>query len=184
MFSKKKSQLSNNNNIVKLSDFSVSRSIPSIIVSDLAIKGDLISKGAVEIGGEVKGNIRCSFVTVRKGSNIIGDIYADNLVINGKVNGVIRAKNVSVTSSADVEGLLYYNYLNVESGADIKGRLIKEKSEENITDANEVNEFIPQINGILAYNELPEENLDLSLDKTLEKVRKNNAKSKKAKANK
>ncbi|MBL6621412.1 MAG: polymer-forming cytoskeletal protein [Rickettsiales bacterium] len=171
MFSKKKSSSINNANIVKLSDFASSRSIPSIIVSDMNIKGDLISNGSIEIGGKVEGNIKCSFVTIRKGADIKGDIYADNLIINGKVNGVMRAKNVSITSFGDIEGSLHYNFLNVESGADIKGRLVKEKLQDDVIDSDD-NEFIPEINGMLAYKESSSDvNDDLSLDKTLAKVR-------------
>lgn len=176
MFSKKKPSSNGNSNIVKFSDFSNARSIPSIIVSDLNIKGDLISKGSIEIGGNVEGNIKCSFVTIRKGANIKGDIYAENLIINGKVNGFMRAKNVSVTSFGDVEGSLHYNYLNVESGADIKGKLVKEKLQDDVIDSDD-NEFIPEINGMLAYKDSDSENSDLSLDKTLAKIRKTKSKS-------
>jgi len=154
MFSRKNKI--NKNNVVEVADFLNRKSIPSIIVSDLNIQGDLISEGAIEIGGIVNGNVKCNYVTIRKGAEINGDVQADNLVVNGNVNGTMTAKHLSVTSTGKVRGTLEYGFLNVEAGADIEGKLKKKQYQEleDLSTQEEGNkdEFIPKIENILNNN--------------------------------
>ena len=117
MFSKKSKVVKNN--VTEITDL-VRKSIPSIIVSDLNIKGDLTSEGAIEIGGSVNGNIRCNYVTIRKGAKINGNIEAGTLIIHGYVEGKAKARNISVASAGHVKGKIEYGYLNIESGATIE----------------------------------------------------------------
>ncbi len=129
MFSKKgKNAAQNNVEVLEINR----KAIPSIIVSDLNIEGDLISEGAIEIGGKVNGNIKCAQVTIRKSAFINGDIEAENLIIHGNVKGKILARNVSVTSHAQIRGAVEYGFLNVESGADIDCKF-KRKIFEDVT---------------------------------------------------
>ena len=149
MFSKKEkvSQL----NVVEMNNFS-KKSIPSIIVSDLNIQGDLVSEGAIEIGGKVNGNILCDHVTIRKGADIKGNIKSKFLVINGTVNGDIISENVLITDSGKITGSIEYGYLSVESGADINCTCTRKIStdiiDNNLDEAKE-SEVIPRIENIL-----------------------------------
>ena len=79
-------------------------SAPSIIVSDLNISGDLVSQGSIEIGGKVKGNVKCNNVVIRKESKVDGDIFADKLVIKGVVKGVVNVDDVIIDESGIFEG--------------------------------------------------------------------------------
>ena len=123
MFSKKNQN--NNKQQKKLSVLKsgqrISDNAPSIIVSDLNILGDLISEGAIEIGGCVRGNIKCKNVTIRKGASIEGDIYSDFLVVHGKTRGVVKAKNLHVSANGVVCGKMEYYNLTVDAGAEIDG---------------------------------------------------------------
>ena len=156
MFSKKNKVLSPK--VVEQSSFS-RKNVPSIIVSDLNIQGDLVSEGAIEIGGKVNGNVMCDHVTIRKGSEINGNIKAENLTIHGFVNGEINTDYLFITNSGHITGKIEYSYLNVESGANIDGYL-KRKEPENIKIESEEAEieFIPQIETIIAANK-EEENI-------------------------
>ena len=99
----------------------ISDKAPSIIVSDLNILGDLISEGAIEIGGCVRGNIKCKNVVIRKGASIEGDIYSDFLVVHGKTKGVVKAKNLHISANGFVCGKIEYYNLTVDAGAEIDG---------------------------------------------------------------
>ncbi|MFZ8864335.1 MAG: bactofilin family protein [Rickettsiales bacterium] len=190
MFSKKNKITKNN--IVEVADFLNKKSIPSIIVSDLNIQGDLISEGAIEIGGIVNGNVKCNFVTIRKGAKINGNVVADNLVINGAVEGIMQAKHLSVTSSAVVKGTLEYGFLSVESGADIKGKLVRKqyKDLESVKEIEQEAEFVAKIDDIFSNkkqknNALTHDNsevLDVTPVNNTKKKKNNKASSKKAKA--
>ncbi len=190
MFSKKNKITKNN--IVEVADFLNKKSIPSIIVSDLNIQGDLISEGAIEIGGIVNGNIKCNFVTIRKGAKINGDVKADNLVINGIVDGLMQAKHISVTSSAVVKGTLEYGFLNVESGADIAGKLVKKQYKEldSVKEIAQEVEFVAKIDDIFSDKKkknklLPHDTsevIDITADNNIKKKKKNKASSEKSKS--
>src|SRR5688572_8810995 len=76
--------------------------IPSILSADMTVKGDFYTKGALEVEGEVEGNIYCDSVTVRKTANIRGNISANDIFLDGKVNGMIKGKNILVSPGATV----------------------------------------------------------------------------------
>ena len=50
---------------------------------------------------------------------------ADELIINGHVSGTIRAKKVTLTSSAKVEGDIIHQTLAIETGAYFEGSIEK-----------------------------------------------------------
>ncbi|MBT4990034.1 MAG: polymer-forming cytoskeletal protein [Rickettsiales bacterium] len=134
MFSRRKSKA--NKNLPAIS------TAPSIIVSDLNISGDLVSQGSIEIGGKVKGNVKCNNVVIRKESKVNGDIYADNLVIKGVVKGVVNADNVIVDETGIFEGQINYKNLTTSPGASVNGILnkVNKAKEEVITEDEQLNE--------------------------------------------
>ena len=89
----------------------ISNDIPSIIVADLNIEGDLVSHGSVEVGGKVEAHVRCNNVVVRKEARIHGNIHADEVSVFGYVDGKIHAKNVNVKDTGFVEGIIEYDKL-------------------------------------------------------------------------
>jgi len=93
------------------------RHIPSILSADMAVTGDFVSKGALEIEGSVEGNITCDTVAVRKNAEVKGNISANHIFIDGKANGMIKGKNILVSPGASVSGVIYYDTLTVKDGA-------------------------------------------------------------------
>ncbi len=96
---------------------------PSIITSDLHVLGNIVSDGTVDLSGSVDGNIRCQTLTVRKSGSVKGEITAENAFIYGKVNGLIRAKNVQLFADCHIEGIVMHESLTIEDGAFIDGKL-------------------------------------------------------------
>src|SRR3954471_17670261 len=62
---------------------------PSIISSELVVRGTLISAGDVQIEGKVDGDIRAASLVVGDKAVIVGDLYAEESVIRGRVEGSI-----------------------------------------------------------------------------------------------
>ena len=94
---------------------------PSILSSDLTIKGNLKTSGDIQVEGTVEGDIRAHLLTVGEGATIKGEIIADDVVVNGRVVGRVRGLKVRLTSSARVEGDIIHKTIAIESGAHFEG---------------------------------------------------------------
>lgn len=98
------------------------RSAPSVIGPDLTINGNLISKGEVQVDGEVQGDIHATYIVVGERARITGGIIAEEVVVRGHVMGSIRGKRVMLQSSSHVEGDVYHQSLAIEQGAFFEGK--------------------------------------------------------------
>ncbi|MGB3406992.1 MAG: polymer-forming cytoskeletal protein [Jannaschia sp.] len=94
---------------------------PSILSSDLMVKGDLKTSGDIQIEGEVEGNIQAHLLTVGEGAIVRGEVIADDIVVNGRVIGRVRGLKVRLTSTARVEGDIIHKTIAIESGAHFEG---------------------------------------------------------------
>lgn len=98
------------------------RKVPaSVFAEDLFVSGNVKSTGDIQIEGKVEGDIFAHLLTVGQNALITGEITADDVVINGRIVGKIRALKVRLTSSARVEGDIIHNTLAIESGAKFDG---------------------------------------------------------------
>lgn len=95
---------------------------PTIIAADVNLLGNIISEGAMDIDGRLEGNIRCKSVTIRKNGVIRGDVFADIVQVYGRVEGVIKARDVHLFSSCHVEGVIMHEALTIEDGAFVDGQ--------------------------------------------------------------
>lgn len=98
------------------------RGTPSIIGPELQITGNLISRGEVQIEGEVQGDIHGSHVIVGERAVVTGGIVADEVVVRGHVMGSVRGKRVLLQSTCRVEGDVYHLTLAIEQGAYFEGK--------------------------------------------------------------
>jgi cytoskeletal protein CcmA (bactofilin family) len=94
---------------------------PSIISADLIVRGALFSAGDVQIDGRVDGDIRAGGLIVGEKAVIVGDVYAEEIVVRGRVEGGISARKVSLASTCHVEGNILHEALAVEIGAYFEG---------------------------------------------------------------
>jgi cytoskeletal protein CcmA (bactofilin family) len=95
--------------------------VPSIISTELIVRGTLISAGDVQIDGKVDGDIRAAGLVVGEKADIVGDIYAEEATVRGRVEGSIRARKVQLCATCHVEGNILHEALSVESGAFFEG---------------------------------------------------------------
>jgi len=96
--------------------------VPSIIAADLKIVGNLICSGALEIEGEIEGNVTCGRVTVRRTGSVKGDVTADAVQVDGEINGLVKGKDINLSESGRVTGVIMYESLSVKDGAYIDGQ--------------------------------------------------------------
>ena len=98
------------------------RSAPSVIGPDLTVTGNLVSKGEVQVDGEIQGDINATYIVVGERARITGGIIAEEVVVRGHVMGSIRGKRVMLQASSHVEGDVYHQSLAIEQGAFFEGK--------------------------------------------------------------
>jgi cytoskeletal protein CcmA (bactofilin family) len=101
---------------------SPSANSPSIIGPDLTIIGNLLSRGDVQIDGEIQGDIHANSIMVGEAAKVTGAIVADEVVVHGTATGSIRGKHVMLRSSSHVEGDVFHQKLSIEQGAFFEGK--------------------------------------------------------------
>ena len=107
---------------------------PSLLSSDLTIKGNVSSSGDIQIEGTIEGDVRAHLLTVGESATIRGEVVADDVVVNGRVIGRVRGLKVRLTSSAKVEGDIVHKTIAIESGAHFEGSV--QRQEDPLNDAN------------------------------------------------
>jgi cytoskeletal protein CcmA (bactofilin family) len=96
--------------------------VPSIISSDMTVRGNLQSSGRLQIEGTVVGDIDVAQLVVADGAVIQGEITADSVEISGALTGLIRAHEITLKSSARVVGDVYYEVLTMEPRSELEGQ--------------------------------------------------------------
>ena len=96
----------------------------SVIDAWLTMKGNLESEGDIQVDGKVQGHIRCMQLIVGKDATIDGDVVAAEVVVRGRVKGVIRANRVKLQETACVESEIFFEKsLGIEDGASFEGQI-------------------------------------------------------------
>jgi cytoskeletal protein CcmA (bactofilin family) len=101
-------------------------SLGSIIGNDLTIVGQglrIITKGTLQVDGNVEGDVVGKEVIVGDKGAVTGIVSGESVVIRGAVNGTIRALKVALQASARVEGDVHHQQLTLEEGAQLDGRV-------------------------------------------------------------
>lgn len=95
------------------------------ISADLTIDGHVISKGEVQVDGDIKGSIRCAALVIGQNSSILGDIIAEDIVVRGRVLGSVHGARVQLQSTAHVEGDIHHQAIGIEQGAYFEGKSLR-----------------------------------------------------------
>ena len=95
----------------------------SVIPVDMQVTGDLVSAGDINVEGTIHGNITCRTLTLDGEPTISGSVKAETIRICGTFNGDVEARKVALTKTAKVIGDIYYQSLEMETGATYEGAL-------------------------------------------------------------
>jgi len=75
---------------------SASKMVPSIIGEDLTIRGNVISKGEIQVDGEIEGDIRCGSLLLGDKSKVTGSVAAEDVVVRGHLVGSITGLRITL----------------------------------------------------------------------------------------
>jgi len=106
----------------------------TIITAGAKIKGEIELSCNLYIDGELDGIIKSSKeVNVGKNGFVKGNITADKLIVQGKVEGSIDASSVDIKAGAHVNGEILSDDLVIESKAIFEGNSIMKQSSKKDT---------------------------------------------------
>jgi cytoskeletal protein CcmA (bactofilin family) len=96
----------------------------NVLNSDVEIKGNLKFSGELLLEGKLEGEVNAEGVlTLGEGGAVNGNINATTVIIRGKVNGNVIAKDkVELKSKAELFGDVRAAKLSIEEGVTFVGR--------------------------------------------------------------
>lgn len=104
----------------------------SIIDADTIITGNVSSSGALDVSGQIQGNLQCRNLRLANPGHIHGDVLSESVDIDSRVDGSIRSRHVLLRSNSQVIGDIHHESLSIESGAFFEGEV---RRSENPTQA-------------------------------------------------
>ena len=103
--------------------------IKSLIAHGTRIEGNVRFSDGLRVDGEVVGDIRVheerpSILVISETAVIEGGVYADHIIVNGRITGAVHARDLlELQPKARIEGDVHYQALEMHQGASIAGQL-------------------------------------------------------------
>ena len=95
-----------------------------LIGESVIITGTVKAENEVTIQGSIDGDVDCHSVLVAKTGNIKGKLKAENIKVEGKVEGEININNLlHIHSSGLVNGKVFYGNIQIEEGGKLLGEI-------------------------------------------------------------
>ncbi|MEM8935160.1 MAG: polymer-forming cytoskeletal protein [Pseudomonadota bacterium] len=105
----------------KRSSQSRAPSVPSLISTDVVLSGNINSAGEIQFDGALEGDLKAALLIIGEKASVKGEVVCETVTVRGRVEGSIRAKSVSLASTAHIVGDIVHSSLSVESGAHFEG---------------------------------------------------------------
>ena len=110
----------------KLKEKNISTNLSSslLIGESVIITGTVKAENEVTIQGSIDGDVDCHSVLVTKTGNIKGKLNAENIKVEGKVEGEININGLlHIHSSGSVNGKVFYGNIQIEEGGKLLGEI-------------------------------------------------------------
>jgi len=107
--------------------------LESFIGANSAFKGNIETKGTLRVDGSMEGNVNADWVVLGEKASIKGDITARGIIVGGKIEGNLRAKEiVEIKSKGQVFGDISSVKLTIIEGGIFEGRSSMTKEETKV----------------------------------------------------
>lgn len=93
----------------------------SYLAPDLIIQGRIECDGVVEIDAAMQGVIQAKGLIIGSKGRVRAAIDADQAVVAGTVEGVLKSRSVTFASGCDFDGDVQYEAIGVEANASVQG---------------------------------------------------------------
>jgi cytoskeletal protein CcmA (bactofilin family) len=109
--------------------------LESFVGSNAQFKGEMNVKGTLRLDGTIEGCVNADCVILSETALVKGDIAAQKIIIGGRVEGNLRAKElVEIQSKGKVLGEIFTDKLSVAEGAEFNGKIQMKSEESKIID--------------------------------------------------
>lgn len=95
--------------------------VPSIISADVVMQGNINSAGEIQFDGTIEGDLKAASLIIGEHASVRGEVVCETVTVRGRVEGAIRARSVSLASTAHIQGDILHSSLSVETGAHFEG---------------------------------------------------------------
>jgi cytoskeletal protein CcmA (bactofilin family) len=104
--------------------------LESLIGCNSSVRGEVESKGTLRADGSIEGNISADWVVVGEKGRIKGNINARGIVVGGRVDGNLKAKEiVEIKNKGQVYGEIFTPKLSIAEGGIFDGKSSMQKEE-------------------------------------------------------
>lgn len=103
-----------------------SDSVISIIGPGMTIVGDCQTEGTIRIEGSVEGSVKAGkAVVIGKQGVVTGDIFTQDAVISGRVEGtLVAASRLELQATCRIDGEIQTRRMQLEEGAVLNGNVL------------------------------------------------------------
>ncbi len=109
--------------------------LESLIGENSLFRGDIETKGTLRVDGTVEGTVNADWVVLGEKSQVKGNITARGVVVGGKVQGDLRAREVvEIRQKGQVSGDIFTAKLSIVEGGTFDGRSSMQKEDSKIID--------------------------------------------------
>jgi len=104
--------------------------IDTLIGRSAKVQGDVEFAGGLHVDGRITGNVRATAgvpasLSVSEHGVVDGSVEAQNVVLNGRINGdIFGSERVVLGAKARVQGNVHYGAIEMALGAEIVGKLV------------------------------------------------------------
>ncbi|MEW6107678.1 MAG: polymer-forming cytoskeletal protein [Nitrospirota bacterium] len=109
--------------------------LESFIGNNTSFKGEINTKGTLRVDGIVEGNIAADWIIIGEKAHIMGDLTARGIVVGGKVDGNLKAKEiVEIKNKGQIYGEIFTSKLSIAEGAVFDGRSSMHREETKVVE--------------------------------------------------
>jgi cytoskeletal protein CcmA (bactofilin family) len=95
----------------------------STLDSDIVVSGNIEAAADLRIDGHVLGDVSCRTLIQGARSRIVGRVTAEIARLAGSIEGVVRVRQLTIESSAEINADVEYEKLAIERGSNVNGWL-------------------------------------------------------------
>lgn len=122
------------------------KKLKSFLGAESEVKGEFITTGIFRVDGSLVGKIEAEKVILGDTASMHGDILAQCIIVEGKVEGNLRATHLlEIKAKGKVKGEISAQTLLIEDGAEFNGRVQMHATDVKSVDIEATNrEPLPQ----------------------------------------
>jgi cytoskeletal protein CcmA (bactofilin family) len=109
--------------------------LESFIGPNSHFKGDIETKGTLRVDGGMEGSVEADWIILGEKSTLKGNVSARGIIVGGRVEGNLRAKEiVEIKSKGEVQGDVYTPKLTIVEGGKFDGRSSMAKEDSKVVE--------------------------------------------------